>query len=1083
MLYTYHSNRLERLAAELAHVIATPLADVFQPETVIVQNGGMGRWLSLRLADELGICANIQFRLPAEFVWSAAREVVGEVPHTSPYEPEALTWRILSALLHPQVNETFPELAHYLADGDGLKRYEFARQLARTFDQYLVYRPDWILAWEAGEDENWQARLWRQLRAATPGDGILHWVALQQHVFARLSEPHARRLQIERVSLFAVSTLSPSYLQFMSTIARVTDVHLFILNPSVAYWADIRSRREIARTARENESAAMYLDEGNSLLASLGKQGREYMDRIIETTDQIERDCFEPAAETSLLRMIQSDVLQLRNRGATSDPAGDREKNSTRTVLAAADRSIAVHNCHSPLREIEVLHDQLLALFDEPDAEIRPQDVLIMMPDIAVYAPFIEAVFGTTDGSVRIPYSIADRGLEADVPDMEAFFDLFALVDGRFDAAAVTALLDVPAIRRRLRFADDDVETIHRYVREAGIRWGVDAQSKAQFGVPATAQHTWRFGMDRLLLGYAMPGYNETLVEGIFPYDHVEGGRALVLGRFHAFVHELIAWIEEARHAHPYAYWVRRLNQLIDTCFEFTGEDEQHWEPLRESIRCLAGHCRGVDFEYALDHRVVAAFLRNEIQQRRRNTGFLRRGVTFCALVPMRGIPHAVIGLIGMNDGAFPRVVRPPSYDLMAAAPRRGDRSTRDDDRYLFLEALLAARNYFYISYVGQSQRDNCRIPPSVVVSELLDYVEQGYQFSEKAEAATAACLTTMHPLQAFSLTYFMPGRDARFFTYNASLERASRLAGRTASIEAPFFIDRLGAPDESRRRIDVKSFCEFYRNPARFLLRRRLNLYLSESDGLVEIREPFSLNWREAHQVRETLLHCADYNALDKVQQRLLAQGLLPHGAVGSVALQQEFEHVSGLRERLALLDVGAPKAPLAVDVHIGAFHLQGEIDHLYARGRVVIQLGNTLVPQLLQAWLGQLISHCAMTDQERWPSYVLSTEESVMLRPVTDCADRLLQLLEWYWQGLSRPLHFYPRASYEYARRVETDGVDRARREALKVWEGSDFAFGEGADEYTAIALRGHDPFDAEFENLALGVYQPLLAALERL
>lgn len=1082
MLYTYHSNRLERLAAELAHVIATPLAGVFQPETVIVQNGGMGRWLSLRLADELGICANIAFRLPAEFVWSAAREVVGDIPHTSPYEPEALTWRILSALLHPQVNHTFPELAHYLADGDGLKRYEFARQLARLFDQYLVYRPDWILAWEAGEDENWQARLWRWLHAATPGGGILHWVALQQHVFARLSAPQPRRLNVERVSLFAVSTLSPSYLQFMNAIARVTDVHLFILNPSAAYWADIRSRREIARTARENETAALYLDEGNSLLASLGKQGREYMDRIIETADQIERDCFEAAPEISLLDMIQSDVLQLRNRGATS-PAVGGENNPSRTALASADRSIAVHNCHSPLREVEVLHDQLLALFDDRRDDIRPQDVLIMMPDIAVYAPFIEAVFGTTDGSVRIPYSIADRGLEADVPDMEAFFDLFALIDGRFDAAAVTALLDVPAIRRRLRFADDDVETIHRYVREAGIRWGVDAPSKAQFGVPATAQHTWRFGMDRLLLGYAMPGYNETLVEGILPYDHVEGGRALVLGRFHAFVRELIAWIEEARHPHPYAYWVRRLNQLIDTCFELNGDDEQHWEPLRDSIRCLAGHCRDVDFEYTLDHRVVAAFLRNEIQQRRRNTGFLRRGVTFCALVPMRGIPHAVIGLIGMNDGAFPRVLRPPSFDLMAAAPRRGDRSARDDDRYLFLEALLAARKHFYISYVGQSQRDNCRIPPSVVVSELLDYVEQGYQFNGNMDATTAAHLITVHPLQAFSLAYFTPERDARYFTYNTSLERASRLAGNTTSVEAPFFLDRLGAPDESRRRIDVKSFCAFYRNPAQFLLRQRLNLYLSESDGLIETREPFTLNWREARQVRETLLNSTDYDALDQVQQRLQAQGLLPHGAVGSVALQQEFEQVSGLRERLALLDPGAPQTPFAVDLHIGAFHLHGEIDHLYARGRVVIQLGKTLVPQLLQAWLGQLIGHCAAGAKANWPSYVLSTENSVMLRAAPDGADRLLELLEWYWQGLSTPLHFYPLTSYEYARRVDTDGVEIARREALKVWDGSAFSVGEGTNEYTAIALRGHDPFDAEFEKLALGVYQPLLAVQERI
>jgi exodeoxyribonuclease V gamma subunit len=155
---------------------------------------------------------------------------------------------------------------------------------------------------------------------------------------------------------------------------------------------------------------------------------------------------------------------------------------------------------------------------------------------------------------------------------------------------------------------------------------------------------------------------------------------------------------------------------------------------------------------------VVKSCLENLLEHVNFGHGFISSGVTFCAMLPMRSIPFKVVCLVGMNMDAFPRESKILGFDLMAKNPRIGDRSRRNDDKYLFLEALISARNKLYISYVGQSIRDNTRISPSVLVSELIDYIKEGFGLSEDE-------IVTFHRLQAFSSEYF--NTDSKLFSYS----------------------------------------------------------------------------------------------------------------------------------------------------------------------------------------------------------------------------------------------------------------------------------------------------------------------------
>ena len=563
----------------------------------MVQSRGVARWLSLELADHRGVCANVEFPFPNAYAWALYRAVLGQVPETSQFDPAVLTWRILGVLPELEALPAFVPVHDYVG-GDALRRFELASQLAMSFDQYLVYRPDWIADWERGKDKRWQAELWRKLVRTAGGS---HRAALQKQLLEMLGAPlWVAGALPERVSVFGAPALPPALLELFAALGQHTDVHLFVQNPCREYWGDIAAESHIARRKLARKADAAYLQTGNSLLASLGKQGRDFMDLMTEIESET-KELFVDPAGTSLLAAIQSDILNLRERNLnnTADihpstagyraPAQDERVFEMASNIDTNDRSIQIHACHSAMREVEVLHDQLLALLSEHPG-IEPSDVVVMTPDIETYGAYIEAVFGTAEP--RIPFNISDRSAEAESTLAATFMALLGLPESRYDANRVLGVLDEPAVQRRFRLAEGDLDTVHAWVREAQIRWGIDGEHRASFDLPATHEHTWRFGLDRLLLGYALPGGNERLYAGVLPFDEVEGSLGALLGRFQSFAEDAIALRTTLSGAKPIAHWVELLRALLARFFLPDEERQLELDAIEAVITALESETR-----------------------------------------------------------------------------------------------------------------------------------------------------------------------------------------------------------------------------------------------------------------------------------------------------------------------------------------------------------------------------------------------------------------------------------------------------------------------------------------------------------
>ena len=1095
-MHVHRSNRTETLVDVLAAVVARPVGDATAPECIVVQGKGMERWLSMQLAQRFGVWANPLFPFPRKLIERAITVVLG--PEGAPsacFEPETLMWAIAALLPAHLERPEFAPIRTYLTDDErGTKRSALAQRIADTFDQYVVYRPQMVIEWERGAGADWQAVLWRALVARY---GATHIAARAAAFLAGVPTTPPRGFPT-RVSIFGISTLPPLYLQLLAALSAQVEIHLFLLSPSREYWADVRSQRETIRAHARRGATTDTLDvtEGHPLLASLGRLGRDFQ-QVLEATgeyEETEADLYHDPGTGSMLATLQSDILRLVHRGRGGDGAPLPHRRD--------DDSISVHACHGPMREVEVLHDQLLAAFDADDS-LEPRDVVVLSPAIDTYGPLIEAVFGAAT-EPRIPYRIADRGVRATAEVVDAFATLLTALRGRMTATAVLDLLGIAAIRTRFGMTGEDLDQLRTWITESGIRWGVDAADRAAADQPSMRENTWRFGLDRLLLGYAMAGEERTLFHDVLPYDDVEGTAAELLGRLVDFCETLFTLRADLERPRTLAAWRDALSSALERMVATTHQTADQHQRIRSALGDLATRAEQAGFGDVVDIEALRTQLDVAMQRSTSSHGFLAGGVTFCALVPMRTIPFRIVCLLGMNDDAFPRAQRPCGFDLIAQHPQPGDRSPREDDRYLFLEALLSARQRLIITYVGQSIRDNTEIPPSVVVRELLDALDDAFRIApEAAQRSTTRLreqIVVRHPLQPFSPRYFRG--DACLFSYAASYCDGARTLVLPRRTAPPFLAAPLPPSDDVAQAVALDDLVRFFEHPSRAFLQRRLQLYLGGDAPIVEDREPMEIDnlaaWEIGHQLLE---RCVRGDDLASAFAAVRASGTLPLGVPGECVYTDLQPAVDLLGRKARELMTGGRCAPVEVDVRLGDFSITGLLRDVWRAGQVRYQFSRLGGRHELGVWIRHLVLNVIAPATCSLLSFVVGrpTHEDpaivVRFAPVSDPGSILQELLHMYWLGQTRPLPLFPRTSRVYVKELRSGRSDDAGQRALAAAR-REFAAkqyspvpADEEDVYVQQLFGGRDPLEPtddgspspSFAAVARAVFDPLLAHRE--
>ncbi|MGV0783793.1 exodeoxyribonuclease V subunit gamma [Mycolicibacterium sp. XJ775] len=1023
-LHLHRAERTDLLADGLADLLSHPPTDPFAQELVLVPAKGVERWLSQRLSNRLGICAAVEFRNPHSLI----AELTGTA-EDDPWSADAMAWPLLAViddnLDQPWCEPVATHLGHF-ETGDEYelrqgRRYAVARRLAGLFASYARQRPQLLVDWaELPDDLSWQAPLWQALTERIDADPphIRHAETL-----ARLTDSPSDLP--ERLSLFGHTRLPVTEIELLTALATHHDLHLWLPHPSDDLWQSLTAHT--GPLPRRDDTS--HRDVGHPLLATLGRDLRE-LQRGLPIPDSDEYLSGTEYPDT-VLGWLQSDIAANAVR-----PAG--------RVPRLKDRSIQVHSCHGPARQIEVLREVLLGLLAD-DPTLEPRDILVMCPDIETYAPLITAGFGLGDvvrgahPAHKLRVRLADRALVQTNPLLSVAASVLTLAGGRATASEVLNLAESPPVRARFGFTDDDLEAITAWVREANIRWGFDQEHRSPYGVEFL-HNTWRFGIDRVLAGVAMSDDSRAWLGTTLPLDDVSSNRVELAGRFADFVDKLSKAVRDLSGVRPLDEWLSALGTGIE---ELAYSDEE-W-PATQVQREFAeiGEAAGAG-ETPMRLSDLRALLDRHLAGRPTRANFRTGTLTVCTMVPMRSVPHRVVCLVGLDDGVFPRLGAVDGDDVLARDPRTGERDIRSEDRQLLLDAIGAATQTLVVTYTGANEYSGQARPPAVPLAELLDTL--------RVTAEQPVEVVTTHPLQPFDIRNVTPGAllpDGPFTFDPTALTAAQASAGQRADRPA-FFAHQL--PPRPTEDVALEDLVTFFKDPVKGFFRALEYTLPWDVDGVSDVM-PVDIDALEEWTVGDRMLGdiMGGMTPAD-AQQAEWRRGTLPPGQLG-------WRRAIALRDRCALLATDALRYrdadPQAYDVDIDlgtGRRITGTVSPVFGERLVSVTYSKLDGKHLLQSWI-PLLALAAGHPDRAWSAVCIGrprrgdTPRIEGLGRPDNPVELLADLVAIYDAGRREPLPLPIKTSYAWA--AARHAGDDPEREAGFRWRSGKFP---GEDEAPA-------------------------------
>jgi len=1007
MFYLYNSNRTERLAETLAGIIhATGSENPFEQTPFLVQNREIKRLLSQHLADTFGIWGNARYLLPLSFI-SYVCDKLGIDHDSSAFDRAVLVWR-LERLLRDLDDPALTPLRSYL-DGDqsAVKRYQLARQVADLFDQYQIMRPAMTGTWDRGRAvtnnsaELWQRRLWQKLRGEGCGENRAEVI---ESLINRLDSHHSEPPDgLKKIFVFGLHTLQPMFLSVLKSLSRVSDIHFFLLTPCAQYWGDMETARQRLRKEKDLE-LDVDLAAYHPLLAGLGRQGADFQELLLSQVEEIDDgpELFVVNAmqnNNTLLHRLQDDLLDARY-----------EPQVIPASISPDDDSLVVASCHSRMRETAVLRDYILKWLHE-DPALSLHDIVVMAPDIQLYRDFIAATFSD------ITHDISDCRTRRDNRYVEIFSRFLKLLTSRYEAADILGLLDQPEVGRTFSISVSDHELITHWVRAAGIRWGLSEEQRQDDLSLGFNDGTWISGLERLLFGLASGA--RAPIDNQVPYIDIEGKDAELLGSLLLFLELVDQCRRSTRLSRSLADWSSLFHDMITGLFG--DSDSAEYLQLQEicsslSRKFAAHHEEPVSFD------VVRQWFDSEADKIS-SVGFLRGRLTFCSMLPMRSIPFQVICLLGLNDREFPRQDRIIPFDLLVGTYEKGDRSKRADDRYQFLEAILAARKRLYLSFVGQSIRSNEPIPPSPVISELLEAVEHCYGPVEVVE----------HPLQPFNEVYFTG--DSKLVSHSHyHCMTARSLRNRPAYQPGPWLEDPLEPLEHAyHQSVNLQDLERFVANPQRCFVQDILNIKLRTTEDILPADEPFGLEGLERYLLDQVLIEkmVAGYDR-DALFAELQQELLWPLGFPGRNLFAEASVDISDFICRIREIDPNLRFDHLDLELSVDPYQVFGVIEHFSDNGLLLYRYGQMKGGDLMRGWLLHLIAGAA--ELRRGPTRIVAKDEMITIGDAVGDENDLRRLIDLYSRSLSYPVPFYVEPAFCYGRQI-LKNRGRGRKDPLQV------------------------------------------------
>ncbi|MDY0132143.1 MAG: exodeoxyribonuclease V subunit gamma [Desulforegulaceae bacterium] len=1078
------SNKIEVLLERLGKSLEKPEGGVFEPEIIVVQSKGMEKYLSLKLCENLGILSNVLFLYPNSLI-EYCLEKTGFLENSS-FKPgaEAYTWTIMDLIYQFKDEENFKEVLNYIKTLDGKisieKLYQFSSKVSRLFMEYQIFRPKWILSWEEDETKaGWQSFLWNRLCKTL---GLNYPLKQINNLFEKFdTEKEVLNNLPKKISVFGIFSLPQIYLETLNFFSQNSEINLYLLNPCLDYWGEILPKSTIDNLQKKSKGTELYLEYGNSLLASFGKTGKVFYETINDYPINKIDETYIPPKETSLLSSIQNSILNLFDYSDTS------KKN-----ISLNDNSIRIHSCHGPMREMEVLKDNILYILDT-DKNIQLSDIIVMIPDIEKYSPYIKSVFGRSNDNYKLTFSIADRSFKSENKGLDSFLKLAGIFTTRFEASVVIDLLEDKFIHQKFGLNEEEVEKIKQWALKLNISWGLDEDFKENFNLSSEISGTWKKGIDLICLGHALNPDDLVFFNNLLPVFELDTSEQETASGLMEFYYKLKKYSKKIiGKKHLAAEWADIFLNICDDFLYFEKTNEFDFINLKKIFTDLKEEAIYSQTSLKIPFIVIYQRIEQIALSASSGYGFLDGRLTFCAMLPMRSIPFKMICVCGLNQGDFPRNYYPPNFDLMGKNRQKGDRHIRDDDRYLFLETIISARNYLYLSYTGKDQETDSIIPPSPILSELIDYIEDNFISPENIIEQ----ITRNHQASSFSSSYFSFDNSGEadlsgsLFSYSKRLMELSK----DINLEKPesfVFIDQPLKKDEKSESefLDLNSFISFFKNPQKFYLKFN-SIETEQSFDFFEDREAFNPGNLFEYIISNDLLEMFLTGKDEEISKKIFkSQNKLPYGKTGEVFYNKLKEDIFFFLNKLENYLEKPEKVSLSLISD--KLKIKGNLS-LYNGKIILFRYGRINPKNLIELWLKHVLALYSEIAQFKNLSIFAGSEKSAFIKSKFENLEKdrvyIEELGKLFEKGCVSPLNFDPDLSFSYVKGIQnsvkkdfskiTDEIREINLSKVK----NEISSANSFKDYSLIEknFRGKDFFDDKFIEISEKFFLPIFKSL---
>lgn len=1029
MIHLIRSHNLRTLAKALAEKLAESAPDdPFVSQKIIVPNLDTARWFKLFAAEQNGIAANLECMLPAEWLWKQIRKIYPDLPDLLPSDLQPMKWTLFELLIDPKARKEFEILDRYVESQPDERReqatFQLAGQIASVFDEYLVYRPEMVLRWQKGHsgkgDEKWQSELWRMLNKS--------W------------EKAGEDSQKNRAELYAEVMMALSEKKLESEDA------LYILNPGLLPLPLVKM---LEKTALQSDvffyqiRLSKSVEENLNELTQVFGRESESIDNVINYLDANKaKDLHHELPKVKALHRIQADIFN----GNPIDILQNVEDKIP---------GIEIRSCHSPLREIEVLHQFLLEMFEE-DESLPPDDVLVVTPDLETYRPYIKAVFDQTEeGLPQIPYHAGYSSRNSDVGIEQALLRLLSLIDSRFEYSSVIDLFMMRPVYQSFGISESDCNKLKRWIEENHVVWGLNAEHRKEFGQPAEELQTWNSAVRRGWYGNLFGGEEGDSLDDLLLYQSIRTANdQAVWAAFSNYMYQLDTMRKEIKRKKTCPDWSEWLSNKMDSLFDAGSFESVEAQSIRRIIGQISEQSEMAAFRQEISFSLFKSELTSMLDRHKASGALFTNGVTISSMVPVRSIPFKIIALIGLNESSFPRKQVTPDFDLMAQNPMPGERNRKNEDRNLFLESIMAAGDVHYCSYIGQSPVDNETIPPSTIVSEWVAVLS-------KASGIEVKNIVQKEALSGFSPANFESEKNysgVYLETARTMLDDEDSTSGLKLEDPIPF--------DESEEPIQLNDLVRFYSNPIQWFLRKRFEISLKETD---EEKDEFQLDHLERHILFQRVFGWVlDGMADQKIQKYLVQSGAVPVGWAGerkvlelkrnvrsAIALMEE----AGIHPAMQLFSISLESADYQIEGNLTSYSDQQYVDVNPSKFSGKIAMGS---------WIQHLCGVLSGRFEEGSSILFCELKEGEPKRkgfgPVQNPDKILTGLIDFYREGLARPQTFFPKTLYAFEERKRQERSD-SFYQAAKAFNTDDYSFGENNDLSIKTLLGENVEFQKEF------------------